>query len=289
MRARHPDFEGHIERDGVQLGYEVFGSGDRTIMLLPTWTIIHSRFWKMQVPYLARYYRVITYDGPGNGRAPRTTDPGRYAADSYARDAVAVLDACGVDEAIVVGLSLGGQYAVRLAALFPDRVSGLILIGPALPLAPPAAGREKIAETFHDPYPAEPQGWDKYNLAYWHDHYEDFVSFFFAEMFSEPHSTKQIEDTVGWAMETSPDVLEAEAARPPLPVSADQLFDSVSCPVLLIHGTDDRIMPHAVGVEAARLSGGTLLSIEGSGHGPMARDPVKVNLAIRDFVEGVAR
>ena len=56
MRARYPDAEGRVVRDGVALGYEVHGNPaatDRpTILLLPTWTIIHSRFWKMQVPYL---------------------------------------------------------------------------------------------------------------------------------------------------------------------------------------------------------------------------------------------
>ena len=53
MRARYPDDEGFVENDGVKIGYEVFGSGTPTLLLLPTWTIIHSRFWKLQVPYLA--------------------------------------------------------------------------------------------------------------------------------------------------------------------------------------------------------------------------------------------
>ena len=75
MRARYPDVEGFVERDGLRIGYEVFGDGEPTILLLPTWTTIHSRFWKMQVPYLSRHYRVITIDGPGNGRSDRTLDP----------------------------------------------------------------------------------------------------------------------------------------------------------------------------------------------------------------------
>jgi pimeloyl-ACP methyl ester carboxylesterase len=51
------------------LYYEVYGSGEPTIFLLPTWSIIHSRHWKMQIPYLARHCRVITFDGRGNGRS----------------------------------------------------------------------------------------------------------------------------------------------------------------------------------------------------------------------------
>ncbi|CAN5783916.1 hypothetical protein BH24ACT15_BH24ACT15_21140 [soil metagenome] len=98
------------------IAFEVFVRGDTTVLLLPTWTIIHSRFWKMQVHYLARHFRVVTYDGPGNGRSVRTSDPGRYTPDAHAADAAAVLDACDVDRAVVVGLSLGGYYGVRLAA-----------------------------------------------------------------------------------------------------------------------------------------------------------------------------
>ena len=50
MRARLPDSEGFVERDGVKVFYEVFGDGEPTILLLPTWSIVHSRPWKMQVP-----------------------------------------------------------------------------------------------------------------------------------------------------------------------------------------------------------------------------------------------
>ena len=70
-RARYPDEEGYVERDGVRLFYEVYGSGEPTVLLLPTWSIVHSRHWKMQIPYLARHCRVLTFDGRGNGRSDR--------------------------------------------------------------------------------------------------------------------------------------------------------------------------------------------------------------------------
>ena len=68
-RARYPDSSGYVKRDGVRLYYEVYGSGEPTVFLLPTWSIIHSRHWKMQIPYLARHCRVVTFDGRGNGRS----------------------------------------------------------------------------------------------------------------------------------------------------------------------------------------------------------------------------
>jgi pimeloyl-ACP methyl ester carboxylesterase len=285
MRAAEPDRAGHVDRDGVRLGYEVFGDGEPTILLLPTWTIINSRFWKMQVPYLSRHFQVITYDGPGNGRSDRTTDPARYTADAYAHDAAAVLDACEVDTAVVVGLSKGAQFGLRLGALYADRVLGLALIGPSLPLGPVAPGRERIEDLFWEPYPENPQGWAKYNLAYWHADYLGFVEFFFGQVFSEPHSTKPIEDAVGWALQAGPKILEADAKHPLLGISGEEAVAAVDCPLLVIHGTKDRIQDHQIGVEAARLGNGTLASLAGSGHIPNVRDPVRVNLLLREFVE----
>src|SRR4029453_15321857 len=67
-RARYPDEEGFVERQGVRVFWERYGDGEPTFLLLPTWTIIHSRHWKAQIPYLARHFRVVTFDGRGNGR-----------------------------------------------------------------------------------------------------------------------------------------------------------------------------------------------------------------------------
>jgi pimeloyl-ACP methyl ester carboxylesterase len=200
-----------------------------------------------------------------------------------------VLDACGVERAVVIGLSLGARYGLQLAHHDPERVMGLVLIGPALELAPPLAERAMILENLFEPLPPHPQGWVKYNVAYWHAEYRDFVEFFFGQAFSEPHSTKPWEDAAGWALETGPEVLEAEVRGRGLAISAQELLTGITCPTMVIHGTADRIQPHQIGVEAARLSGGTLISIEGAGHIPNVRDPVQVNLAIRRFIERLPR
>ena len=291
MRARYPDTSGSVVRDGVALGFEVYGEarpGRPTILLLPTWTIIHARFWKMQIPYLARHFRVVAYDGPGNGRSDRSVDPARYTAREYALDAVAVLEACEVDRVVAVGLSRGAWYALELAALRPDIVSGLVLVGAALPLTPALEQRSGIAEHFLDPAPQDPQGWDRYNLAYWHAHYPDFARWFFEQVFPEPHSTKALEDAVVWAMASGPDVLEAEALQPSHERAVADLVTDASCPTLVVHGTDDMVISHDVGVELARLSGGAFVSMEGSGHMPNIRDPVRFNLVLSEFVERVS-
>lgn len=291
MRARYPDLEGRVAREGVELGYEVYGEarpGRPTVLLLPTWTIIHTRFWKMQIPYLARHFHVVVYDGPGNGRSDQATDPARYSPQAYAADAAAILDGCDVERVVAVGLSRGAWYALDLAALRPDSVAGLVLVGPSIPLGPALPQRADIGEHFLDPAPEVPSGWDRYNLAYWHADYPDFARWFFEQVFSEPHSTKARDDAVTWAMETGPDVLEAEAMQPAPSRSVTEVLAGLRCPTLVVHGSDDLIQAHEVGVEAARLSNGTLVSFAGSGHMPNLRDPVRFNRLLHEFVERVA-
>ncbi len=65
------------------------------------------------------------------------------------------------------------------------------------------------------------------------------------------------------------------------------LCENVACPVLVISGDDDNITPHAWAVELAERTNGTLVALEGSGHLPHARDPVKVNLLLRQFGESL--
>ena len=132
MRVLGPDSEGYVENDGVKIHYEVTGSDGPTILLLPTWTIVHKRFWKAQVPYLSRHFRIVSYDGPGNGRSDRPHDAMAYDFDVQVRHAVAVLDATGTEKAVVVGLSQGSAWALQLAAEHGARVLGAILISSSL-------------------------------------------------------------------------------------------------------------------------------------------------------------
>jgi pimeloyl-ACP methyl ester carboxylesterase/predicted glycosyltransferase len=288
MRARLPDTEGVVRHDGVEIGYEVYGDGAPTFLLLPTWTIVHSRFWKAQVPYLARHHRVVVFDGPGNGRSGRPLDPDPYRPDAVAAAAIAVMDATNTDRAVLASLSKGANWSLKLAADHPGRVLGQVFIGPTVPLTPTTGARARVAETFHQKLD-DPQGWEKYNAHHWLTQYEDFAEFFFAQCFSETHSTKQREDAVGWALETSPEVLLADM-RAEYPDRDTVLLwcGQVDTPVLVIHGADDRISPLSRGEALAEATGGELVVLEGSGHIPLAREPVKVNRAITAFADRVA-
>jgi pimeloyl-ACP methyl ester carboxylesterase/predicted glycosyltransferase len=282
-RARYPDEEGYVERDGVRLFYEVYGSGEPTVFLLPTWSIIHSRHWKMQIPYLARHCRVLTFDGRGNGRSDRPEEPEAYAETEFAADALAVMDATRTERAVLVSFSLGSQRAVILAAEHPERVEGAVFIGPSFS----GAGEPLLERTVYswDEELDTDEGWAKYNKHYWVRDYPGFLEFFFSKFFTEPHSTKPFEDCVGWGLETTGETLVLTGEGTKLePELARELAGRIRCPVLVIHGENDALVSVTRGIGLAELTGGQLVVLEGSGHGPHVRDPVKVNLLLRDFV-----
>jgi pimeloyl-ACP methyl ester carboxylesterase/predicted glycosyltransferase len=281
-RARYPDADGYVERDGVRVFYEVYGDGEPTVLLLPTWSIVHSRHWKMQIPYLARHFRVLTFDGLGNGKADRPAEPEAYHEREFAADAIAVMDETGTKQAVIVGFSMGGQRGLVLAAEHPERVGGAAFIGPSFP-----GGGEPLQERCEFEFDMEyetDEGWARFNRHYWLRDYHAFVDFFMSRMFTTPHSTKPIEDMVGWALETDAQTLIATVEAPELtPEDARALAARVRCPVLVVHGEDDALVSVTRGIALAEQTGGELVTLEGSGHAPHVRDPVKVNVLLRDF------
>jgi pimeloyl-ACP methyl ester carboxylesterase/predicted glycosyltransferase len=282
LRALEPDETGVVERDGVRIYWERLGEGERTILFLPTWSLIHSRHWKFQLPYFARHYRVLTFDGRGNGNSDRPTESAAYAEEEFAADALAVLEATATEQAALVSYSLGSQRALLLAANHPERVSTTAFIAPALPIGDPLP--ERTVYPFDEPLDTD-EGWARYNRHYWLEHYPDFLEFFFSRFFTEPHSTKQFEDCLGWALETSGETLvTAQYGKKLDQETTLELCGRVRCPVLVVHGEDDAIVSHSKAEALAEATGGTLVTLEGSGHGPHVRDPVKVNLLLRDFL-----
>jgi pimeloyl-ACP methyl ester carboxylesterase len=287
-RARYPDAEGYTERDGVRLFWERYGDGDPTVFLLPTWSIVHSRFWKAQIPYLARHFRVLTFDGRGNGRSDQPEPAAAYTEREFAADALAVLDATATKRAVLVSLSCGALWSTLMAAEHPEQVAGLVYIAPAVALAPPHP--ERAVHSFLEPLDTD-EGWATYNQHYWLRDYRGFLEFFFSRCLTEPHSTKQHEDCVDWALEMAPETLIATELG--LLSCGLESFERqcrrVRCPTLVIHGAEDAIRPHAQGAALATATRGRLVTLGGSGHLPQARDPVKVNLLIREFVESLER
>jgi len=295
-RARYPDETGFIERDGVKVFYEVYGSGDTTILFLPTWTIVHSRIWKMQIPYLARHFRVIVFDPRGNGKSDRPDAQDAYNEAEFTQDAVDILDATGTDRAIVVGLSNGAQRTLLLAAEHPDRVIGAVFIGAFFPASRGLRSvrwrimrNPRMARMFWLK-PFTTRGFvAKFNGHHIRNDFEEFVTWFMDRASSEAHSTKVFEDGVGWGLETDPEsLIKSMLSEPVVPMTRRHqlaLARRLKCPVLVICGTDDKITPFADSKVLAAATGGELHPIVGGDHIPEARHPVEVSLALREFAD----
>jgi pimeloyl-ACP methyl ester carboxylesterase len=293
MRAREPDHTGYAEQGGVKIAYEVYGAGEPAVLFIPASPITHSREWKGQVPYLSRWARVVTYDGRGNGRSDRPTAAAAYTDQENVADALAVMDAAGLERVVLATHCHSARWGFALAAQRPERVMGVAAIAPGLVVGsshPHWAEANAHFEEAADRY----EGWRLHNRHHWQSGgYREWVEFFFGQLLPEPHSTKQHEDVVGWAMETSVDVMLAEddvdlsGLFPTSAAEAEALCQKLACPVLVIHGDRDMCQPVQRGERVAELTGGRIEVLAGSGHLPQGRDPVRVNLLLREFVESV--
>ena len=123
------------------------------------------RIW----PGISRW-RALT---AGAAEAPAAAEPAAYTDAQFASDAIAVMDAAGIETAVLVSVSCGTLWALRLGAEHPDRVLGSVFIAPTAPLVPPLAERrvQRFGEILDNPV-----GWQTYNARYWKTHYPEFVT-----------------------------------------------------------------------------------------------------------------
>jgi pimeloyl-ACP methyl ester carboxylesterase len=282
VKAREPERTGVVERDGVRVAWQAYGdlarSDQPAVLLLPAWCIVTAEVWKTQVAYLARRARVITFDPRGNGLSDRPEHPEAYRRQELTQDAFDVLDATNTRLAVVVALSSGNAQALDLASEHPERVAAWVAIAPSI-FGLGAFGEERaVAFARWDVDTGDDEGWGRYNRYSWIRDYRGFTEFFFTRVMSEAHSTKQIEDLLTWSATTEGETLvTAEIARRPGTRALEEQCAAVRCPVVVVHGTEDQIIPYQHGVRLAELTGGSLVTFHGSGHVPQGRDPVAVN------------
>lgn len=316
-RARYPDAEGLIERDGVRVFWESYGEGE-PLLLMPAWSIVPSRLWKAQIPYLARRYKVVVFDGRGNGRSDRPAGKAAYLPEEFMLDALAVMDAAGIERAAVLSKSRGAQWTLKLAAKHPERVNAAVFVAPGTALThwPPF---ESLLQNFEEPSAARRKAaalrtaagslpmifrsrpfrlfarstslFDsavRFSAAHARSDQADFVEWFARLVYVEPHSTRQIEQAIEWGLDTDPATLtDSLLARHPSPEEIIDLCKRVRCPSLVIHGTDDLVCPFDWGEALAAQLGARLIAFEGTGHAPGGRQPVRFNHALRDFLAEV--
>jgi pimeloyl-ACP methyl ester carboxylesterase/predicted glycosyltransferase len=295
IRAREPDRAGFAEQDGHRVFYEVFGTGEPTIVLIHGMPMVHSRMWRGTVPMLAHDRRVVTIDLLGNGQSDRPTDPAAYAWPSTLGCLDAVLCATDTTSRVVVGQSAGAVVALLDAATHPDLVAGIVLLSPSAPLAPLPPDWAGFDITRFDEPPTATEGWGAVRRELLVNDYDAFARFFIDQNFPEPHATKLQEDCLGYARGTTAEVILAwldgtGATTRDWNQSATRMRElcrQVTCPALVIHGSADTIVPVQTATLLAQTLKAQLLIAEGAGHA-LAKAHVQANLAIRGFLDQIA-
>ena len=254
----------YVHRPDARIFYQVTGTGARDLFLLPPCqVVVHSRMWKHQIPYLSRYFRVITMDPRGNGRSDRPATG--YDLEARYGDMLAVLEEVARPSFAFLAFSCSALLAFRYVAEHASRLSHLILLSGQYAESLPSPFDERVAPVIRGDY-------------------DNWVARQFKRMLPEPHSLKGVEDGIAWAGETTPDVL-VESLRAIDNVDLRDLLAKVTVPTLAVHGTQDKIVPysHAQKMVAA-IPGARLVTFEGGGHCLYGRDAAKVNRLLRDFV-----
>src|SRR5262245_49854492 len=171
----------------------------------------------------------------------------------------------------------------------PATARGVAAISPCVPRPTPTHPNYRRYPS-HEPLDTD-EGWARWNVHYWRRDFPGFLEFFFSQQLPEPHSTKQIEDCVQWGLDGSVETLVLAEMEAPAPFADEEearaLCRRVRCPVLVVHGDLDGCQTRERAVAVAELTGGTLIALEGVGHLPQARHPVKVNELMREFAESV--
>ncbi len=252
--------------DGTRVAWRRYGDAGPSILFVPTWNLVDARVVGHQVGALEPHATVVTYDPRGHGESDRPASG--YGFPLHAADALAVMDATGVESAAVVTASRGLNAAVLLAAEHPRRVTRLAAIAPYMRLEP-------------DPQPPGPE-----RLERWRNDWPGFIVPFMHAVFSEPDSAGVIEEMIAIGLDATPDVVAAQELELDW-VTPAGLLGRLECPTLVVHGEGDVPVP----VEIARAIAEELpdvrfVLIPGGGHRPDIRSPEIVNPILLEFLLG---
>jgi pimeloyl-ACP methyl ester carboxylesterase len=250
---------------GVRLHWEEQGSG--TPVLLVMGATYSSEMWWHAIPALAERHRVIRFDNRGTGQSQSTKVA---SIPDMAADAIAVLDAAGVDQAHVWGVSLGGVVVQELAITYPDRVRSLVvgcsgILSSDKPRSPkllnllayvPLNLRMRLLRRGSNGTACPP------------------------ELAEQNRAVLAADRAKAQSLVAQQNALRAYAVTP------ERIRAGLTMPVLVQHGDEDTLVPLAYGEEvAATVPGSRIKVYEGSGHNYVIDSG---DAAIRDVLEFVA-
>jgi len=258
-------------RDSVELYWESTGAGAPVLLVMGLG--MNATGWWRTIPVLAERFRVLAFDNRGVGRSGRP--PGPYTVSEMADDAVAVIDAAGEPAAHVYGISLGGMIAQEIALRHPDRVDRLVLAA-TTPGGPRAVAADEATLAFfrrRAQMPAEEAVWASvpYNYAEstWREHGERVA--------------RDIGQRLRFPIEREPYEAQLAAA---LGHDTHDRLGAIRAPTLVVHGSEDRMVPAANGrLLAKEIPGARLHEQPGAAH-LLFTDAPEVDAIVADFLAG---
>lgn len=261
-----------IARAGhVNLAYYVDGSGPPVLCIMGLGG--RGTDWNPAfIAEMAPHHEMIRFDNRGTGRSDRPEED--YSLEVMADEAMAVLDAAGRDRAHVLGVSMGGMIAQLVALRHPARVERLVLIathagGAAVTPPTPAAMATLMADRTRPPA----------------DLVRDAMTTITAPGFAA-RRPDAIEALVGYALALpTPPASFVRQMQAILASDRSARLAEIAAPTLVLHGTEDPLVPHPNGEVLARgIRGARLVTLPGCGHLPMWECPDALAREVREFL-----
>lgn len=265
-----------VSINGVELAFEEVGSGGQVLLLIHGHPFDHT-MWQPQFEPIARLgWRLIAPDLRGYGAsetaAAEGNDDEKTTLERFARDLIALLDHLGIEQAVIAGLSMGGQIAMEICRLAPGRVKGLVLAA-TFPQAETASGKQQRLAT------AE-------RLV------NEGMAAYAVETLPKMLAARSIQTAPGMAKhvlrmmrETSPAAaaaaLRGRAERP----DYSSVLASFERPALIVVGDEDVFTTRQDADRMhALLRNSQLLWLQGAGHMPNLEQPQAFNRALSGFL-----
>jgi len=248
-----------LDRDGVCISYEAVGSGPP--VLLSNGYSATAQMWAGQVAAWSGDYRMITWDMRGHGLSDSPEDPALFSEAQTVGDMAAILDACGVEQAVIGGLSLGGYMSLAFHLAHPSRVRALVLCDTG-----PGYRNEKARDGWNAMAVRRAESFEKKGL--------DALG----------RSAEVVKST-----HRSADGL-ALAARHMLPQYDSRIMDSlptIAVPTLVLVGSRDEGFIGPTDYMAAKIPGAVKAVIPDAGHAANIDQPEAFNAAVREFLESL--
>ena len=259
--------------DGIRLHYEVIGRSSATPVLMIQGLGADKHGWDMQRFVLAARYRVIALDNRGAGRSDKPF--GHYSLEQMADDAIAVLDQVGVEQAHVVGASMGGAISQIVALKYPERVRSLTLACTACRNHP---WRRELLTEWATAASEQGMGSMTREAARW---------------VIGPRSFRRLVPAFGWlgplalGRTSHAFVAQVRAILATDETMAERL-DEITVPALVMVGNQDILTPRGDSEEIAeRLPNAELVVISGAAHGFMVEHATTFNRVLLGFLDRV--